>query len=542
MNRLVNSKVGKMKNQSNSLLALIAVSMLLLMPLPGEAENINIDFGNTTGISQSLSDAFAGAANQPGTWNRIVDFDGSNVFDINGIPTDVNYSISAGYMHGWQGGGIPQGNILVNDNFFTYVFQGYTWSVSFTGIDSGIYDVYYYGPRNDHVVTGNFLVNGVLANSIDGNEYNGSFVKGIHYNNIHTIVDESGILLLSSIDIGSPIDPDIQGLAGLQITAVPIAPEPVTIILEGFDDSSGFTISGGSAAHWGISSLTGTTFTQGGSQDGKIFYGSFAKDYFDTSYDLSIQSLMTISIPDLTGYTNLTLTVSLAAAERIWEPTHRDSLHIINGIEGGDCVGGAGCMPVTGAIDSFLPSSYPDFLRSTVHSNALGLQFQDFEYSIDSSLESLTFAFSSTDYPEIIGIDSVRITGDPLSEPAVIWAVEYRWGDPAPGYSFVDWPIFEGWMEVLIENRGDGDAFNVTATITDWSDNTTVTDPDVTVGDVPAGSSAWSGDTFTTTVDMDNPGDPSEGIYWRIEYDDENGIHHVIENVPEFPPGEGPCD
>jgi hypothetical protein len=188
------------------------------------------------------------------------------------------------------------------------------------------------------------------------------------------------------------------------------------ILLENFDNSSGFTISGGSAAHWGISPLTGTTFTQGGSQDGNIFYGSFAKDYFDASYDPSLQSLMTISIPDLTGYTNLTLTVSLAAAEGIWEPTHRDSLHIINGIAGGDCTYGAGCMPVTGAIDSFLPSSYPDFLRSTVHPIALGFQFQDIEYTIDSSLESLTFAFSSTDYPEIIGIDSVKISGDPIYE------------------------------------------------------------------------------------------------------------------------------
>jgi hypothetical protein len=74
-----------------------------------------------------------------------------------------------------------------------------------------------------------------------------------------------------------------------------------------------------------------------------------------------------------------------------------------------------GCLSVRGAIDSFLPSSYPDFLRSTEHSIALGLQFHDFEYAIDSSLELLTFAFSSTDYPEIIGIDSVEIAGNPIA-------------------------------------------------------------------------------------------------------------------------------
>ena len=121
-------------------------------------------------------------------------------------------------------------------------------------------------------------------------------------------------------------------------------------------------------------------------------------------------------------------------------------------------------------------------------------------------------------------------------------AVEYRWGEPAPGYSFANWPIFEGWTNVLIENRGCGDVFNVTASITSAPSNTTTLDPDVTVGDIPAGSWAWSIDTFTTQVDMANPVDPCEGIEWRIEYDDAAGVHHVIENVPEFPPGEGPCD
>lgn len=123
-----------------------------------------------------------------------------------------------------------------------------------------------------------------------------------------------------------------------------------------------------------------------------------------------------------------------------------------------------------------------------------------------------------------------------------LWAVEYRWGDPAPGYSFADWPIFEGWMNVRIENRGAGDAFNVTGEVMSWPDNTEMPDPSVTVGDIPAGGSAWSVDTFTTRVDMDNPGDPCDGIFWRIEYEDAGGGNNVIDNVPEFPPGEGPCD
>jgi hypothetical protein len=53
---------------------------------------------------------------------------------------------------------------------------------------------------------------------------------------------------------------------------------------------------------------------------------------------------------------------------------------------------------------------------SNVHSTALGHQFQDFNYTIDSSLKSLTFAFASSAGVEVVGIDSVKITGDPLSE------------------------------------------------------------------------------------------------------------------------------
>jgi hypothetical protein len=149
-----------------------------------------------------------------------------------------------------------------------------------------------------------------------------------------------------------------------------------------------------------------------------IFYGSRAKD------GTGLAATMTIVLPDLSGYTCLELTVALAAAEGIWEPTHRDSLHIIGGTTifppNIDCSSGAGCMPVTGAIDNFLPITYPDDLMSNVHSTALGHQFQDFKYTIDSSLKSLTFSFASSAGVEVIGIDSVRITGYPLSELPVV--------------------------------------------------------------------------------------------------------------------------
>ena len=122
-----------------------------------------------------------------------------------------------------------------------------------------------------------------------------------------------------------------------------------------------------------------------------------------------------------------------------------------------------------------------------------------------------------------------------------LWAVEYRFGDPPPGFEWDPFPlVFRSWLYVQIQNTGDGDAFNVTATITGMPANVTINDGDVIVGDIPTGGSAWSADDFTLEVDMTNPQDPNEGIFWTIEYDDSAGNHHIVENVPEFPPAAPP--
>jgi hypothetical protein len=193
------------------------------------------------------------------------------------------------------------------------------------------------------------------------------------------------------------------------------------ILFENFDDSSALILDGAIPRYWDIAPLGGTTlyssqFQQGSSsQDGNIFYGVYAKD------SSGVSATMTILLPDLSLYDNLELTVSLASPGRIWEPTHRDSLHIIGSTTTEppsiSCATGGGCLPTMDTIDSFLPISYPDYLRSRVFSIPLGLEFQDFNYNIDSTLKSLTFAFASTDYPEYIGIDSVIITGDSIPEP-----------------------------------------------------------------------------------------------------------------------------
>ena len=83
-------------------------------------------------------------------------------------------------------------------------------------------------------------------------------------------------------------------------------------------------------------------------------------------------------------------------------------------------------------------------------------------------------------------------------------------------------------------NSGPGNAYNVVATITCVPADVTILAGQVNLGDIPAGSFAWSTDSFVLEFDLTNPHDPNKGIIWRVEYDDEVGNHHVIEGVPKF--------
>jgi hypothetical protein len=163
-----------------------------------------------------------------------------------------------------------------------------------------------------------------------------------------------------------------------------------------------------------------------------------------------------------------------------------------------------------------------------------------FEMTSPNAPGPVTFKFSDYDYDELMGMGGTdpfilfEMPG-PIAIPAHLRTVEYRFGAPSPGYQWIDQITFESWLQVRIENIGEGDAYNVTATITGAPANVTIVDGDVTAGDILSGSSAWSTDTFKLQVDMSEPQDPNEGIVWRIEYDDSEGNHHVIENVPQFP-------
>ncbi|MEA3325552.1 MAG: choice-of-anchor L domain-containing protein [Euryarchaeota archaeon] len=120
--------------------------------------------------------------------------------------------------------------------------------------------------------------------------------------------------------------------------------------------------------------------------------------------------------------------------------------------------------------------------------------------------------------------------------PAYLCPDEYRWSAyHTPGYEWDPFPtLFRSWNDVHFVNSGPGDAFSVTASISYAPANINIVDGDVTLGDISAGSGAWSSDFHNLEVDMTNLQDPNEGIKWTVEYDDAGGTHHVIEGVPQF--------
>ena len=138
------------------------------------------------------------------------------------------------------------------------------------------------------------------------------------------------------------------------------------------------------------------------------------------------------------------------------------------------------------------------------------------------------------------GIDPTIASKDVTVLPGVLEANlcpdEYRWSAyHTPGYEWDPFPVlFRSWNDVRFVNSGPGDAFNVIASISYVPANVVIVDGDVTLGDIPAGGSAWSSDFFKLELDMTNPQDPNEGIKWTVEYDDAVGNHHVIVDVPEF--------
>jgi hypothetical protein len=141
-----------------------------------------------------------------------------------------------------------------------------------------------------------------------------------------------------------------------------------------------------------------------------------------------------------------------------------------------------------------------------------------------------------TDSYGLSDIASAEYTTVAVSE---LWIIEYRWStQTSPPYQMTVNPdgtiALKAYMEVRIENRGTGDAFNVTASLADVPGYVTIVDGDVSFVDVPAQSDKWSTDDFCIMLMCAGPTDDT--VWWNIEWDDAGGHHHLMQNVPMFGP------
>ena len=158
------------------------------------------------------------------------------------------------------------------------------------------------------------------------------------------------------------------------------------------------------------------------------------------------------------------------------------------------------------------------------------------EYAEGTYTVSLTVYEADGDSNTMTKVGYISVTEVQLP---VLCPDEYRWNTSISptGYEWDPFPeLFRSWNDVHFINSESGDAFNVTATISYVPVNVNIVDGFVNLGDIPAGSSVWSSDFFELEVDMTYVPLPSpdEGIEWTVEYDDSEGTHHIIENVPQF--------
>jgi hypothetical protein len=175
---------------------------------------------------------------------------------------------------------------------------------------------------------------------------------------------------------------------------------PDLILFGDFEDSSAFGTEGSSATYWGLLHFSGIDtysphFTSRGRHPGSVFYGAKANNSTNAT-------TITISLPELTRYTNLHLTVALVTKQEQREEGQIDGF-IMSGI---------------GPVDNFLPGgSSGAYLQSQVQPVELFFSFRGLTHFVDGSSKSLVFAFRNTWEDEVTGISSVRITGSPIPGP-----------------------------------------------------------------------------------------------------------------------------
>ena len=195
------------------------LSITMAAALSG-AQSINLDF-NSSGVG-SIPASTYGAAGSVGAWNAAnIETVNSPValFDLSGAATSAVYSVNTWQSFSWDSGGTWLGNdrSLMEDWFNA------TASISFTGLQDGLYEIIMYG-QNSGGFGGSFTI-GSTTQSTTGGAWTGNFVEGASHTVFSSVAVSGGSLAIR-----------MEGAAnGMQLRYLggdPV-PEPFTMSLLG---------------------------------------------------------------------------------------------------------------------------------------------------------------------------------------------------------------------------------------------------------------------------------------------------------------------
>ena len=111
-----------------------------------------------------------------------------------------------------------------------------------------------------------------------------------------------------------------------------------------------------------------------------------------------------------------------------------------------------------------------------------------------------------------------------------LWPINY----PLVGARRVGRTLWEYEFQFNMENRGNGDATNVVAVLSNWPANVTVIDETVSWPAIPATQTVTSFDTFKLRINR-RIRVTNSTLTWTLTFDDASGKQQKLVNFPLFP-------
>ena len=178
----------------------------------------NIDIG---GMGQGTASNDLAAAGGPGEWNPIASFGTLPLVDVNGLASGASATLSTVSIVVF---GLPQSGLAtLLEDYANDCSDPDEWSLVFSGLTDGVYNVIVYAPTDLNTHTGDISINGQPAIASFPGVSPAALVEGVSWDSTLAVVS-GGSLLIEGLGNGSA---SCAGIAGIQLEAgVPIITAP----------------------------------------------------------------------------------------------------------------------------------------------------------------------------------------------------------------------------------------------------------------------------------------------------------------------------